>query len=477
MVRTKLIAVLLGPSGVGLVSVYTAITDMMSTFAGFGIGSSGVRQVAEAHATGNPAQLVLTMRVVRQLCWATGLLGWLVMLLLARPLSNWVFGSAEHTWALRILGCTLLLGSVSAGQKALLQGLRRIGDLARFSVWSVLWGTVAAVAVYSSYGAEGIVAVLVVTAAINLVTSWWYARKAAVSGGHLEMAERWRQMRTLVGLGTAFMWSTLLVSVVALVTRSLVVRQLGLEAGGIYQAAWGISGMFAGFILTAMSADFYPRLSSVAQSHPQMNQLVNEQTEVGILLALPGIVATLNFAPALLHVFYSTKFLAAADLLPWFALGIFGRVLSWPSAFIVLAKGAACTFALMETGVAVAQMVFVLLGLHWFGIAGAALAFTMTYAVYTLTLLLITRWLVGFRWNYGLWRLIGITGLLILGSLALHWQLRGWAEIATGLLLTGFATWVSLQEILRRLGPEHRIVALITQIPGIRRGRNGATRA
>ncbi|MBK6436672.1 MAG: oligosaccharide flippase family protein [Rhodanobacteraceae bacterium] len=127
--------------------------------------------------------------------------------------------------------------------------------------------------------------------------------------------ETWHQAADLVGLGVAFMWSSLLTTGVDMFTRSLITREFGLDAAGIYQAAWSLSGMFAAFILQAMGADFYPRLTAVIGDHSAATQAVNEQTEIGILLALPGFLATLAFAPWIIEILYSKEFSSAADLL------------------------------------------------------------------------------------------------------------------------------------------------------------------
>ena len=74
MASTKLIASLLGPSGVGLVALYTSATGLVGTVSSLGIGGSAVREVAEAHSSGNPGRVARTVKVLRRACWATGLL-------------------------------------------------------------------------------------------------------------------------------------------------------------------------------------------------------------------------------------------------------------------------------------------------------------------------------------------------------------------------------------------------------------------
>ena len=48
LARTKIIAVLLGPAGIGLVSLYTGLMSTATAVASMGIGTMGTRQIAEA---------------------------------------------------------------------------------------------------------------------------------------------------------------------------------------------------------------------------------------------------------------------------------------------------------------------------------------------------------------------------------------------------------------------------------------------
>jgi len=466
MVRTKLVAILLGPSGVGLVGLYVSATGLIGTFSGLGIGSSGVREVAEAHGSSDAEHIARTVRTLRRACWITGLLGWILTVALSRLLSLWSFGSDQRTWAIALLGVTLLLSSISGGQTALLQGTRRIGELARINVISVLLSTAVAVGLYAWLGESGIVPVLIMTACINLACSWWFARMIQVAPVVLPWAESWHHSKCLVGLGLAFMWGALLSAAVGLAIRSLILRKLGLEANGIYQAAWGISGMFAGFILSAMGTDFYPRLTAAAQDNGQVNRLVNEQTEIGILLALPGLMGSLAFAPWIMHMFYSAKFLAGAALLPWFVLGIFGQVISWPMGYIAIAKGAKWWLVLSSASFNFIQLLFVNLFLKRFGLCGISFAFALMYAIHVVGMAALSRYLTRFRWSGDTLRLLTLASGTVLLGLSVRWWVPGLTSLGIGAILTAASGILSLRGIASRLGADHRLVRLVCRIPG-----------
>ena len=163
LVRVKIVAVLLGPSGVGLISLFQSVLGVMGRVSGLGISLSGVREVASAAGDDDPERIAKTVRILRRACWATGLLGWGLAVLLAEPASQLVFATEEHAWSIAVLGGTLLLTAVSGGQIALIQGIRRIGDLARINVIGMLINTVVTIGLYAWLGKAGIVPVLLAT--------------------------------------------------------------------------------------------------------------------------------------------------------------------------------------------------------------------------------------------------------------------------------------------------------------------------
>jgi antigen flippase len=468
MVRTKAIAILLGPSGVGIIGLYQNAMSMLSTLAGLGISNSGVRQIAEAHGSGDDRVIGITIKVIRRVCWITGIAGWLLTVLLSYPLSLWVFGSTSRAIGLAVLGGTLLMGTISGGQTALIQGFRRIADLARINVFSMVANTIAGVAIYCVLREKGIVPVLFLTAAVNLGFSWWFARGIKAPEVDLPLNKTWGEAKKLVGFGLAVMWSALLGSAAGLLIRTAIVREVGMEANGIYQAAWGLSGLFAGFILNAMGTDFYPRLTAAAKDHGIMNRLVNEQVEIGLLLSLPGLLGTLAFAPFVMRVFYSAKFASGAPLLPWFIVGVFLRVIGWPLGYILLAKGYGKLFALVETVFIVINLLLVFWFLRLFGLPGTAYAFVVLYLLAVPFLMLLSSRLTGFSVSRSLLRLSCISVLIIALGFSCQKFLPHPYDYVVGGILTVWGFVISLRGLVSRLGQSNKLVQMAFRIPGLR---------
>ena len=138
--------------------------------------------------------------------------------------------------------------------------------------------------------------------------------------------------------------------------------------------------VYVGFVLQAMGTDFYPRLTVVAGDNRRCNQLVNEQAEISILLALPGVLATLALAPWVIQLFYSSKFDKAAEILCWQVTGTFLQVNSWPIGFILVAKGRAAAFFWTDFASYSVYVALGWVGLKLFGLPGTGMAFLGLYA-------------------------------------------------------------------------------------------------
>lgn len=399
IVRTKAMAMLLGPSGVGLMGLYGSIIELTISIAGMGINSSGVRQIAEAIGSGDTEKIARTTAVLRRISILLGILGAVFLIGFSRPVSTLTFGSDQHATAVALLSIAVFFNLVSAGQGALIQGMRRISDLAKMSVLGALFGTLISIPTVYFLREEGVVISLVLVAAMTVLTSWWYSRKIPIQMPSISTSQVRQEAAALLKLGFAFMVSGLLMAGAAYAVRLIVVRKVGFDAAGLYQSAWALGGLYIGFILQAMGADFYPRLAAIAKDNTECNRVVNEQAHVSMLLAGPGIIATLTFAPLVIALFYTPKFEGAVEILRWLCLGMTLRVISWPMGFIIVAKNVQNLLIFSELAWTV-----VYLGLAWacvstFNLKGAGIAFFGSYIFHVLMIYVIVRRLSGFRWS------------------------------------------------------------------------------
>jgi enterobacterial common antigen flippase len=399
IVRTKAMALLLGPAGVGLMGVFQSTVDLALSVAAMGINSSGVRQIAEAAGSGNHERIAQTSAVLRRTAWVLSALGAVLMVALSREISFVTFGSHEHAVVIALLSMALVFRLFADAEAALIQGLRRIADLAMMNILGALAGSAISITLVFLLGNEGIVPAIVAVAAATTAASWWYGRKVRMEAPVMTAWQVRREASAMLRLGVAFMISGLLVMGTAYAVRAMILHRSGIDAAGLYQASWTLGGLYVGIILQALGADFYPRLTGVAGDNRACNRLVNEQAKVSLLLAGPGVIATITLAPLVVTLFYSAKFAEAVEILRWICLGMALRVVSWPMGFIILAKNAKRFFLASEIAWTAVHLSLAWVCIAHFGARGAGIAFFCSYVFHALMTYALVRLLSGFRFS------------------------------------------------------------------------------
>ena len=449
IVRTKAMAVLLGPSGVGLMGLYGSIVDLTQNVAGMGVNSSGVRQIAEAVGSGDTEKIARTAIVLRRTAVVLGALGAALLVLFCQAISGWTFGSSEHSAAIAWLAIAVFFGAVAGGQTALIQGMRRIADLAKMGVLGGIYGTIIGVALVYFLGERGIVPSLIAIAGMSVLMTWWFSRKVKFKTRVLPVSQVKSEAAGLLKLGFAFMASSLFIMGAAYIVRIFIVRKIGFDAAGLYQASWYLGVTYIGLILQAMGADFYPRLTAAVANPAECNRLVNEQAQVSLLLAGPGVIATLTFAPVMVVLLFSAKFHAAVPLLRWICLGATLQVITWPMGFIIVAKARQSIFFWSELAYTAVYIAAAWVGIRYFALDGAGMAYFGSYVFHWLMIYPIVRWLTGFRWSAANRQI----GMIFLGSIGLvfcsFYLLPFWASTAVGTVAALLSGLYSLRTLCK----------------------------
>ena len=399
IVRTKAMALLLGPAGYGLFGLFGSIALLAQSIADLGVNSSGVRQIAAAVGSGDSDRIALTTAVLRRTSIVLGALGALLLVVTSRQVSIVTFGSSQQTAAVCLLSMAVFFQLISWGQNALIQGMRRIADFAKIQILGAFFGMICSVTLVYLWRERGVVPSLISVAFTSLAISWWYSRKIKVKIPSVTFSQVRQEAAELLKLGAVFAAAGFMTTGIAYAVRIMLLRKVGFDATGYYQSAWTLGGLYVSFILQAMMADFYPRLTASAHDNPVCNRLVNEQTQVGFLLAGPGVLATITFTPIVIGLFYSAKFLAAVGVLRWICLGATLQVITWPMGFIIVAKGKQFLFFTTQLAWTLASLGLAWICIRSFGLNGAGISFFGSYVFYGILVYPTVSRLSGFRWS------------------------------------------------------------------------------
>lgn len=391
IIRSKFVAVLLGPEGMGITGLLSSTIGLITSLTNLGLGTSAVRDIAEANATENAKKIALVIRVFRKLVWVTGLLGALVCLLFSPYLSLITFGNYDYSVAFIILSSTVLFTQLATGQTALLQGMRKYSFMAKSNMIGNTLGLFFTVPLYYLWGIDAIVPVLVITSAISLILSYYYSNKVKIEKIEITTRNVKEEGKGMLKMGFFISLQGLLSVGASYLVRIFISNRGGLEDVGLFTAGFAIINTYVGLIFTAMGTDYYPRLSAVASDKEVFNKTMNQQAEISLLLLAPIIAAFIIYIKLVVTILYSSKFLPVEGMVYWAIFGIFFKTTSWTIAYSFLAKGDTKAFFWSELLAIIYTTGLNLLGYLYWGLTGLGISFLVGYIIYLVQVWIITN--------------------------------------------------------------------------------------
>ncbi len=448
ILKNKFVAVILGPSGLGLISLFNSTINFVSNATNLGISTSAVKNISEAFDHDDERRITKEMAIVRSWSFLTAIFGTLVCIIFSKILNDITFSWGSHTLHFICLSPIVGLMAITLGEVAILKATRNLKRLAIVSIYNMVFAIIVSVPIYYFFGESGIVPSLVILALLQMLVTIFYSYRLYP----LKIVSSIRQLSygfTMVKLGIAFVVAGILVSGAEFLIRSYLSHYASLETVGLYSAGYLIVMTYGGMIFSSMEADYYPRLSA-ASKKDNFTEIVNNQSEVSLLLISPLLVAFMFLAPLLLPLLYSGKFSPAIGMVQVATLALYIRAAKLPVSYISLAKGNSILFMIIDGQYAFFIVIACILGFNLGGLIGIGYAITIVGLIdYAIILLLMWK-IYGYKMSRDVRKYLLLQYPIGIVSLCVILLSSGWIYWTIGLVLIILSTWISLRVLYRK---------------------------
>ena len=424
IIKTKVAALILGPSGIGVLGLLTIVADMIRSLSSIGIPLSGVREISVAESSLDKQKINLSIEIFNKWIVLTAILGTLVCALLSFPLSFYLFKNYNYGWEIFFLGLAVFFSTLSAGRLGVLQGKRAISSMIKAGLYGNILSAVFSIALYYFFKEAAIVPSLILTGLLNYLTAVYFYKKSGITYQNtVSYLQSFPHAKEMIKVGFFIVIVSVFDQVMSILLRSFITDRSNTDGLGLFTAATTIAGMYLTIVLTSLSSDYLPKLAALTENKAISNA-VNLQLNIIVLLASPIIIGMVGFSDLMLKILYSNDFVGANRILQWQILGDFFKIISWPCGFIFLAKGFGKQYTVYSISYSILYFVIIILGWDYvgFSIIGisffiaqlAGLVFTYTYFYHKFQL----------KISYSNLRIILIMGVLISSSFLIHNYIR-----------------------------------------------------
>ena len=377
MVRNKLIALLLGPQGMGLMALFNSTVRLISDTTGLGLGMSAVRELSRLYDEEHHEELKSRIELIRSWSLITACLGFVLCVVLSPLINHYTFSWGNHTLHFMLLAPIIALTALSAGELSILKATRKLRRLAEISIYGVLCALATSVPLYYIFGESAIVPSLIIIALSQFIITITYSFHYYPYRVHFD-SDTFSEAKPMLRLGISFLGAGIMGSGSDFIVRSFLNYEGSLDDVGLYNAGYMITMTYAGVIFSAMETDYFPRLSSVNNNVEERNLLVNRQLEVSLLLISPLLILLMSTLSIALPLLYSDAFLAVLPMVKVAIFAMFMRSLELPVAYITLSRGDSKAFFLLETTYYLLFIMMFWLGYKYAYLFGVGLGLVVT---------------------------------------------------------------------------------------------------
>ncbi len=402
-IRMKFVAVILGPTGMGISGLFYTASLTIQQFASLGLNMAVVKEIGQSKD--NESRLADVWASIRPLILISAMLGALVCLLIPGPLSSFTFGNSDHTGGFMLLSAAVFFSIAGSALMSVLQGLHAVKLLSKASLIGSIVGLTIGVPLYWIMGTDGIVPALVVLA---LSTFCWYffslQKTLKVTANPWNREIHLPMIKKLLIMGIILMSNDLFRSLCNYLINIYIRSNGGMQEVGFFQSCSTMTSQYSAIVFTAMAMDYLPRLSAVSGDNRKMCEIVNRQMEIVGLLITPIVCAVIFLAPLVIEIFQTKSFLVATPLLRLLALSVAVKALMYPLGYIVFAKDNRKLFFWMESiGANILTLSLTCGGYYFFGLSGLGAAAIIDCLICLSVYIIVNRHLYGYHLSPMAW--------------------------------------------------------------------------
>jgi len=389
LVTTKVVAVLIGPSGVALVGQFSNLISILTTTSTGGISNGTVRYVSEYKENTPVSNQYIGASFSITLFFST--LSTLFLLVFSKQICMALFDDLTYISIIYITAFTLFLYSTNTLLLSVINGKKLYNKYILINLLSSLVGfifTLILVYYFKVYGS--LLALATYQSVVIIITVQVIKKKNLFSLREIEFSfsrTRWLNLlayslMAIIGL----IWP-----VINIVIRTTLISEISISSAGIWEGMSRVSGFVLAIMGTAITTYFLPRFSEINNNFELKKELISG-LKIVLSVTFMIISCLFIFKTTVVKVLFTEAFSAMEDLFLFQLIGDFFWVAKMIFVVILIAKAMTKKYIVLE-----AVFGILYLGLSYlfiysgYGLKSIPLAHLIYNLLYFVTMIIVFR--------------------------------------------------------------------------------------
>lgn len=326
IVKVKIIAVLLGTVGVGVTSFVNNIITTILPISSLGMNQGIIKEINENIEDRKKIKSIVVTSYLTTIILS--IIITLFILIIDNSISILNIDSFDKKY-IYIAMFSIPFLTFNQINVALINGFKKIKILGLANIYSSIITLIVSVILTYFYGLIGAIISIFITAVITSLTYWYLGRDNEYKEikGIREYYD-FKLLKRLIKYSIVSFYTIFLSNMSILLIRKIIIKNMGFDSVGIFQADWALINQYLGLVLSSLGVYLIPTLCSL-KNNKEISDELNSTLKIILLIAVPIMLCIISFGRIAIILFYSTKFLEAATILPLFVLGDILKCIAW----------------------------------------------------------------------------------------------------------------------------------------------------
>lgn len=389
VIRTKIVAILIGPSGIALVGQMRDSVSMFSVIGNGGITQGVTKYIAEFKDSEFKTKLIISNSLKITLIFST--ITGLILIFFSGYFSKTILTDISYKLIFIIFGFSIILFALNRLLLAIINGFKEFTKFIKINIISnvvILFYSVCLIYFLGVYGAllsqvtsQSIVLCVTIFVILRCL---WFKKKNFIGKFNLEI------LKKLSGFTLLTAFTFFLGPIARIMIRSIIIKKISIDAAGYWEGVNRVSGLVLMVITQALTIYLIPRFSELKSKLKIRKEILNTYKLVLpiLLISFPTIFILKDF---IINILFSSEFIRMRELFLFQFIGDFFKMASWIISVQLFAKAMIKTFIVTDTIFNALIVLLSYLFITKFGLVGAVYAHTLQYFIYLIVIIFIFK--------------------------------------------------------------------------------------
>jgi PST family polysaccharide transporter len=381
-ISVKVVAVIIGPSGVALVGQLGNFSSIIMAVATGGITTGVTKYIAEYKDDTEAIRGYISTAVKIALFFS--LLCGLFLIMGSRILSSKILLDSKYSFVFIVFGVTLIFYTANTLLLAVINGYKQFNLYVKASIVSSIVGLILSLLLVIPFGVNGTLLNAVTSQSLVFFIVLFMAKKASIGClGKKYLWNKFDKTKAIRFFRFALMTlvSAFTVPISQLIIRNYVINRYSLQTAGLWEGMNRLSNVYLMIITSSFGVYYLPRLSEL-KTGIEIKKEIKTAYKVIVPSMLVGLTVVYFGRFIIIDILFSDEFREMSGLFFWRLVGDFLKITSWLIAYLLHAKSMTRLFIATEIIFTASYIGLAMVSSELIGLNGLMLGYAINYLIY-----------------------------------------------------------------------------------------------